>query len=83
MAGYSYQVPHTYLQFRIYCEVYLLSSIFVGVHVSVQLCAIHESVAAEGATEVILAFLMTHSDVLLQRCVPLVTTGTVRTGVEL
>lgn len=62
---------------------YLVSASFVGTHVSLQLSAVGEGVAALGAAEVVLALLVAQLDVLLQGRVALVAAGTVRTGEEL
>lgn len=52
-------------------------------HVSVQLCAVGEGVAAQRAAEVVLALLVSVFNVFLQRGVTLVTARAVRTGEKL
>lgn len=52
-------------------------------HVSVQLCAVGESVAAQRTAKVVLALLVSVFNVFLQRGVTLVTARAVRTGEEL
>ena len=55
----------------------------MGTHVSLQLSAVGEGVAALGAAEVVLALLVAQLDVLLQGRVALVAAGAVGTGEEL
>lgn len=62
---------------------YLLSAGFVGGHVTLQLSAVVEGIAAERAGEALLLLLMPIFDVFLQRGNPFVTAVAVRTGKQL
>lgn len=62
---------------------YLVSACFVCAHVSVELRAVGESVAAQRAAEVVLALLVSIFYVLLQRRVALIAARAVGTGEEL
>lgn len=62
---------------------YLVSGGFVRGHVTLQLCAVAESVGTQRAGEALLVLLVPIFDVFLQRRQPFVSAVTVRTGEQL